>query len=202
MNRVLSASLLALLAFGGCNHSSSPARSEELADPSGKEDTVAASAVSPKLAPMLAFLRDDKNIVAQLGPEGTTAENVKKRVKVVTYKDFGPAVDSAARSIAKNYQVDAGSTKSRRAYGLIDLLTVGDMYVTLKAGYGEDSFVDKLIIESKRETARDLARTLLPEAALLQADHASTVSTGNYVLILGDMESGQAIVMTIEYEIY
>ena len=76
------------------------------------------------------------------------------------------------------------------------------MYVTLKAGYGEDSFVDKLIIDSKRETARDLARTLLPEAALLQADHASTVSTGNYVLILGDMESGQAIVMTIEYEIY
>ena len=199
MKRVLSLSLLAALTLTGCTASKSPARSEDVtAD--GKDDTVAASAVAPKLAPMLAFLRDDKNLVTQLGPEGTTAEFIKKRVKVVSYKDFGQAVDTAVRSISKNYQVDIGNSKYRRAYGLLDLLSVGDMYLGVKAGYGEDSFVDKLVVESKREQVRELARTLLPEAALINADHASTVSTGNYILVLGDIESGQAIVMTVEYE--
>jgi len=146
-------------------------------------------------------MKDDKNLVAQLGPEGTTAENVRKYVKVVTYKEFGKAADVASRAVAKNYQVATGSTY-RRAYGLVDLLSVGDMYVSVKAGYGEDSWIDKLIKETKRAQARDLAGAFLPEAFLISADHASTVSTGNYVLVLGDITSEQAIVMTVEYEIY
>lgn len=202
LRRLSALSIAALLAVSaGCNSSGSPPRSEELVD-EGKDDGLAATSISPKLAPLVAFLRDDKNLTTQLGPEDTTAEMVKKRVKVVRYSDFGKAVDSASRLIAKNYQVSVGASDYRRGTGLVDLLSVGDMYLTVKAGYGEDSFIDKLIIPAKREEAKRLTSALLPEAALIQADHASTVSTGNYVLILGDMTAGQAIVMTVEYEIY
>lgn len=209
MKRLLSLSLFAMLtttALGGASGCTGkpvggPSDGEVISDESGKDDTVASSKVDAKLQPLLAFLRDDKNLVTQLGPEGTTAVAVKKKVKVVTYSDFGKAVDSAARSIANNYYVDLPNGKFRRGYGLVDLLAVGDMYVSVKAGYGEDSFVDKLVVESKREVARDLAREMLPEAALISADQASTTSTGNYVLVLGDIGSGQAIVMSIEYQI-
>ena len=83
----------------------------------GKDDGLAATSISPKLAPLVAFLRDDKNLTKQLGPEDTTAEMVKKRVKVVRYSDFGKAVDSASRLIAKNYQVSVGPSDYRRGTG-------------------------------------------------------------------------------------
>jgi hypothetical protein len=193
--------LAAALTLAACNQSTSPPRSEDLTDVEGKDDAVAAANVDKRLAPLVAFLKDDKNLIAQLGPEGTTAENIRKRVKVVTYKEFGKAVDIASRAIAKNYQVATGSTY-RRAYGIVDLLSVGDMYVSVKAGYGEDSWIDKVVKDTKRAQVRQLASAFLPEAALISADHASTTSTGNYVLVLGDITSEQAIVMTVEYEIY
>ncbi len=185
----------------GCTQSSPPASADPAADSvDAKEDTVAAASVDAKLAPMLAFLRDDKNFTKQLGPEGTDAINVKKTVKVVRYRDFGKAVEAAARPIARKYYVGSGSNL-RRAYTVVDLMSVGDMYFQAKTGYGDDAFVDKLVVSSKRTAARNLTTTMLPEAALLTADHASETSTGNYVVVLGDMTSGQAIVMTIEYEV-
>lgn len=203
MKRVLSFVLLA--AVSACTNPSpagapdSPGVVEGTDD--GKSDTgLPAAQIAPALLPMYTLLRDDKNLVTQLGPEGTTAAAVKKRVKVVKYTDFGTAVDTAVKSIAKNYYVEIGD-KMRRAVGLIDLLSVGDMYVSVKSGYGEDAYIDKLITESKRAKAQDLARALLPEAALISADHASTTSTGNYILVLGDISSGQAIVMTVEYQV-
>jgi hypothetical protein len=190
--------LAAALLLAGCTGSGSPPRSEDPGD-GGKEDSVGSASVDPALAPLVAFLRDDKNLVSQLGPEGTTATNVKKRVSVVTYSDFGRAVDTAVRRVSRNYQVSTGVSSFRRADGLVDLIAVGDMYVHVQAGYGDDSFIDKLIVEPKREEARSMFSSVLPEAALVSADHASTTSTGNYILVLGHIDSGQAIVMTVEY---
>lgn len=198
MKRVLAIVLFASLA--ACNRGSGPALEDNVIAGDGKEDTgLAASQIAPKLAPMYAFLRDDKNLVTELGPEGTTATHVKKRVKVVKYTDFGQAVEAAVKPIAQHYYVDLANGKSKKAATLADLLSVGDMYVGVKAGYGEEAYIDRLVAEGKRADARSLATTLLPEAALVNADQASTTSTGNWIVVLGDMESGQAIVMTIEY---
>jgi len=193
-------SLLAVLSLASCTAAVDAPPLDDQAD-TGKDDSaVAVANIAPSLSALYTFLRDDKNLIAQLGPEGTDATNVRKRVKVVRYTEFGRATDVAARAIASKYQVAVG-TGYRRATGLVDLISVGDMYVTVHAGYGDDAFVDKLIAAPKRTQARNLASALLPEAALLQLDHASTTSTGNYVLVLGDLSSGQAIVMTVEYEV-
>jgi hypothetical protein len=193
--------MVALVMLVGCTQAAPPqteAPGEEI--DSGKDDGLPAASIAPALQPLLAFLRDDKNLVAQLGPEGTTAANVKKRTKVVRYTELGRAVDVAARAIARKYQVATG-TGYRAGNGLVDLVSVGDMYVSVKSGYGDDSFVDRLVVSAKRAQARQMAQTLLPEAAMVSADHASTTSTGNWVLVLGDLTSEQAIVMTVEYEV-
>jgi hypothetical protein len=197
-------SLLAFVALVGCTAANDPAANpdpaaEENVD-SGKDDGLPAASISPRLAPLVALLRDDKNLAKELGPEGTDAINVKKRVKVVKYTEFGKAVDVAARTIANKYTVDVNGTY-RRGNGLVDLISVGDMYVTIKTGYGDDSFIDKLIVAPKRAMAKQLSSAILPEGAMVQADHASTTSTGNYVVVLGDITSSQAIVMSVEYEI-
>jgi len=200
LRTLLLAGSVALAGLAGCTPGVAPATDPATDSVDAKEDGIAAAQVDAKLAPMLAFLRDDKNLVKQLGPEGTDAINVKKTVKVVRYGDFGKAVEAAARPIARKYYVGSG-TGMRRAYTIVDLMSVGDMYFQAKTGYGDDSFIDKLIVSSKRSAARNLATNLLPEAAFLTVDYASETSTGNYIIVLGDMTSGQAIVMTIEYEV-
>jgi hypothetical protein len=184
----LAALVVSLVA--ACTTSSSSG--DEVID-DGKGDSPTVANVAAKLVPMRDFLRDDQNIVKQLGPPDTTAQGVKKTVTVVKYTSFGHAVDVAARAISKQYAVG-----SRDANGLVDLLSVDDMYLQVHAGYGDDSFIDKLVTSSKRTQARALNTTLLPEAAWLSADHADS-STGNYVVVLGDLDSKQAIVMTISY---
>ena len=137
---------VAALTLVGCTAANSPPASDDPAAAEdtemGKDDSVPAASISPKLTPMLAFLKDDKNLINALGPEGTTAANLRRTIKVVRYTEFGRATDVAARAIARNYQVATTGSNYRRANGLLDLISVGDMYVTVKTGYGDDSFID------------------------------------------------------------
>src|SRR5690242_17274533 len=118
MIRVLS--LAAVLAVAACTSVSSPPRSEDVTVDEGKDDGIAATQVAAKLRPLLAFLNDDKNLLSNLGPTDTVTTNLKKKLKVVSYGEFGKAVDLATHAIARNYQVSVG-TGYRRAYGLVDL---------------------------------------------------------------------------------